>query len=103
MEHAIRLSFDYVKETKRCDVPSHWKLLCEAASLAASHGFFESFELCLDKIAYWFSAIYKTEMFKKLLTYEILHKLLDRPELTKRRDFAKDYVHNKVSHFCCQC
>ena len=92
MEHAIQLSFDYVKTTKRCDVPSHLKPVCEAASLAAAHGLSESFELCLDKIAYWFSAIYKTEMFANLLTYEILFKLLDRPELTKFRNFGYDEI-----------
>ena len=102
MEHAIQLSFDYVKTTIRCDVPSHWNIVCHAASHAAAHGLSESFELCLDKIAYWFSAIYNTEMFKKLLTYEILHKLLDRPELTKWRDFAKEMTHHKVKHFWCQ-
>ena len=96
MEHAIELSFEYVKTTKRCDVPSHWKLVCEAASLAASHGFSKSFELCVDKIAYWFSAIYKTEMFVNLLTYEILYKLLDRPELTKFRDFENEMSSHEV-------
>ena len=83
-------------------MPSHWNIGCDAASLASAHCLSDSFELCLDKIAYWFSAIYKTEMFKKLLTYEILHKLLDRPELTKGRDFAKEMSHHKVKYFSYQ-
>ena len=97
MEHAIQLSFDYLKTTKRCDVPSHWKLLCEAASLAADHGLSKPFELCLDKIAYWFSAIYKTEMFVSLLPFEILYKMLDRHELTKFRDFETEMPLHEVS------
>ena len=96
MKHAIQLSFDYVKTTMRCDVLTHLKIVCEAASLAAAHGLSESYELCLDNIAYWFSAIYKTEMFVNQLTYEILHKLLDRTELTKFRDFGKEIPLHEV-------
>ena len=96
MEHAIELTYDYVNTTKRCDVPSHWAVVCEAGSLAESHGLSESYELCLDKIAYWFSAIYKTEMFVNLLTHEILYTLLDRPELTKFRSFACEMSDHEV-------
>ena len=95
MEHAIELSFDYVKTTQRCDVPS----VCGAASLAASHGFSELFEMCVDKIAYWFSVIYKTEMFASFLTFEILCKLLDRPDLTKFRRFVDEMEPHEVSGF----